>query len=74
MQRDPHRRAPGSARRGIEVSQVNELLQAIRAHPAPFACTTNIMDRVDSAAMRRFTFRIRFTVPRTYRVVRGIRR
>ena len=60
MQRDPHRRAPGSARRGIEGSQVNELLRAIRAHPAPFACTTNIMDRVDSAAMRRFTFRIRF--------------
>ena len=49
-----------SARRGFEVSQVNELLQAMEAHPVPFACTSNIIDRVDPAAMRRFTFRIRF--------------
>lgn len=49
-----------SAQRSFEVSQVNELLQAMESHPLPFACTTNLFDRVDAAALRRFTFRVRF--------------
>lgn len=50
----------GSAQRSFELTQVNELLQAMEAHPLPFACTTNMFDKVDTAALRRFTFRVGF--------------
>ena len=50
------------ARQGWEVSQVNELLVAMEQHPLPFACTTNLVEQLDPAALRRFTFSIRFDV------------
>lgn len=46
--------------RSWEVSQVNEMLSWMEAHPLPFVCTTNLADRLDPATQRRFTFRIRF--------------
>ena len=46
------------ARRNWEVSQVNEMLSWMESHPLPFACTTNFGDRLDSAALRRFVFKI----------------
>lgn len=45
------------AQRSWEVSQVNEMLTWMENHPLPFACTTNLMDRVDQASLRRFTFK-----------------
>jgi transitional endoplasmic reticulum ATPase len=48
------------ARRSWEVTGVNEMLTWMESHPLPFACTTNLMDAVDPAAMRRFTFKLRF--------------
>jgi len=48
-----------SASRGWEVSQVNEMLTWMERHPYPFACTTNLMERLDKAALRRFTFKIK---------------
>lgn len=48
------------ARRQWEVTAVNEMLTWIDSHPLPFACTTNLIDAVDSAAMRRFTYKLRF--------------
>ena len=49
-----------SAQRSWEVSMVNELLSQMERHPLPFACTTNLWDRLDEAAARRFLFRIQF--------------
>ena len=46
--------------RSWEVSQVNEMLTWMERHPLPFACTTNLMDRLDTASLRRFTFKCRF--------------
>ncbi len=43
-----------------QVTQVNELLQQMEAFNGIFICTTNLMDEVDEAAMRRFTFKLRF--------------
>ena len=43
-----------------EVTQVNELLQQMEAFDGLFICTTNLMDDVDEAALRRFSFKIRF--------------
>lgn len=48
------------AQRGFEVSQVNEMLTWMERHPFPFACTTNLMDRLDPATSRRFLFKVRF--------------
>lgn len=48
------------AQRSWEVSQVNEMLTWMESHPHPFACTTNLADRLDPAALRRFTFRATF--------------
>jgi transitional endoplasmic reticulum ATPase len=48
------------ARFSWEVTQVNEMLTWMERHPQPFACTTNAPDLVDSAAARRFLFKVRF--------------
>ena len=50
----------GRAERSFEVSQVNELLTWMESHPLPFAMTTNLIDAIDQAAFRRFTFKIKF--------------
>ena len=46
------------AERNWEVSQVNEMLSWMESYPLPFACTTNLVDRLDPATLRRFVFKI----------------
>ena len=48
------------AQRSWEVSQVNEMLTWMECHPWPFACTTNLMQSLDRAVLRRFTFKVKF--------------
>jgi SpoVK/Ycf46/Vps4 family AAA+-type ATPase len=48
------------AQRTYEVTEVNEMLQQMERYAGIFICTTNLMDRIDQAALRRFTFKIRF--------------
>ena len=45
------------AHQSWEVSQVNEMLTWMESHPLPFACTTNYGEKLDEAALRRFTFK-----------------
>lgn len=42
-----------------EVSQVNELLTWMDHHPLPFVAATNHAARLDSAALRRFVFKVK---------------
>ena len=49
-----------SAVRSWEISQVNEMLTWMESHEYPFVCTTNLLDTLDEASLRRFTFKIRF--------------
>lgn len=44
--------------RSWEVTQVNEMLARMESHDLPFACTTNLFERLDQASLRRFTFKI----------------
>lgn len=44
-----------------EVSQVNEMLTWMESHELPFACTTNLLTRLDRASLRRFLVKLRFT-------------
>ena len=49
-----------SAQRTYEVTEVNEMLQGMERYNGIFICTTNLLDRLDQAALRRFTFKIKF--------------
>lgn len=46
--------------RSWEVSGVNEMLTQIEAFEGVFICSTNLMDSLDSAALRRFDLKIKF--------------
>jgi SpoVK/Ycf46/Vps4 family AAA+-type ATPase len=48
------------AQRSYEVTEVNEMLQQMERYNGIFVCTTNLLDRIDQAALRRFTFKIKF--------------
>jgi len=48
------------AQRTYEVMEVNEMLQGMERFSGIFVCTTNLLERIDQAALRRFTFKIRF--------------
>ena len=49
-----------SAHRGWEVNQVNELLKGLENFQGLFVASTNLMDRLDSAVLRRLDFKIHF--------------
>ncbi|WP_374328712.1 AAA family ATPase [Azonexus sp.] len=42
-----------------EVTQVNELLTQMEAYEGLFICTTNLMENLDQACLRRFNFKIK---------------
>ncbi len=46
--------------RNYEVTEVNEMLQGMERFEGIFICTTNLFDRIDEAALRRFSFKLRF--------------
>ena len=46
-----------NAVRNWEVTQVNEMLTQMEKHKFPFVCTTNLMEKLDKASLRRFTFK-----------------
>lgn len=48
------------AERSYEVTEVNEMLQGMERFAGVFICTTNLFDELDEAALRRFSFKIRF--------------
>jgi SpoVK/Ycf46/Vps4 family AAA+-type ATPase len=48
------------AERNYEVTEVNEMLQGMERFAGIFICTTNLFEELDEAALRRFTFKIRF--------------
>jgi SpoVK/Ycf46/Vps4 family AAA+-type ATPase len=48
------------AERHYEVTEVNEMLQGMERNACVFICTTNLFEDLDEAALRRFTFKIRF--------------
>ena len=48
------------AHQSWEVTQVNELLTQMEAFNGIFFCTTNLMEKLDQASLRRFAFKIKF--------------
>jgi SpoVK/Ycf46/Vps4 family AAA+-type ATPase len=58
------------AERHYEISEVNEMLQGMERFAGVFICTTNLFEDLDEAALRRFTFKIRFHALRPEQRVR----
>lgn len=52
-------RSRSGAQHSWEVSMVNEMLTAMERHKLPFVATTNMLDDMDPAAMRRFLVKAR---------------
>lgn len=48
------------AQRGWEVSLVNEMLTQLESFPGVFIASTNLMDGLDQAALRRFDLKVKF--------------
>ncbi len=57
---DSFLRSRRRAERHYEVTEVNEMLQGMERNACIFICTTNLFEDLDEAALRRFTFKIRF--------------
>jgi SpoVK/Ycf46/Vps4 family AAA+-type ATPase len=57
---DSFLRSRKRAERSYEVTEVNEMLQGMERFAGIFICTTNLFEDIDEAALRRFTFKIRF--------------
>ena len=57
---DSFLRSRRRAERSYEVTEVNEMLQGMERFGGIFVCTTNLFEELDEAALRRFTFKIRF--------------
>ncbi|MGH8054719.1 MAG: AAA family ATPase [Stenotrophomonas sp.] len=49
-----------NAQRGWEVSTVNEMLTRMEGFPGVFIASTNLMDGLDPAALRRFDLKVKF--------------
>jgi AAA+ superfamily predicted ATPase len=52
-----------NANRSWEISQTNELLAQMEVYSGVFICTTNLVDSMDAAAMRRFNWKVKFSAP-----------
>lgn len=61
-----------NAQANWEISQVNEMLTWMESHEYPFVCTTNLLDTLDEASLRRFTFKLRFDFLSTEQVNKAI--
>ena len=57
---DSFLRDRSTAARSWEVSSVNEMLTWMESHPYPFICTTNLMESLDPASLRRFSFKVKY--------------
>ena len=49
-----------SAKHSWEITAVNEMLTQMERHNGLFICSTNLMQRLDEASLRRFALKIRF--------------
>ena len=61
------------ADREHEVMSVNEFLTQMEDHPYPFIMTTNLKDKIDTASLRRFIFKIKYDYMKPENINAGIK-
>jgi SpoVK/Ycf46/Vps4 family AAA+-type ATPase len=62
------------AERGWEVSLVNEMLTQMESFPGVFVASTNLMEGLDPAALRRFDLKVKFDFLRPGQAIELLRR
>jgi hypothetical protein len=62
------------AQRGWEVSMVNEMLTQMESFPGIFLASTNLMEGLDPAALRRFDLKVKFDFLRPGQAIELLRR
>jgi len=63
-----------NARQSWEITAVNEMLTQMESAKHPFICTTNLIDNLDEAAMRRFVFKAKFDWLSNEQIVKSFHR
>ncbi|HEY0709440.1 MAG TPA: ATP-binding protein [Polyangia bacterium] len=58
------------ARQSWEITHTNEFLQQLEEFPGVVVCTTNLVDDLDPACLRRFVFKLRFDFLRPAQIQR----
>jgi len=67
---DTFLRSRESAQRSWEMTMVNEMLTQMESFQGIFFCTTNLIDRLDEASMRRFDMKINFQYIKRHQAVK----
>jgi AAA+ superfamily predicted ATPase len=62
------------AERGWEMSLVNEMLTQMESFPGVFVATTNLMEGLDPAALRRFDLKVKFDFLQPQQTIKLLRR
>ena len=70
---DSFLRDRGRADKSWEISSVNEMLTQMENAKYPFICTTNLMDSLDKASLRRFSFKVKYDYLKPEQVVRAFK-
>lgn len=63
-----------TAKHGWEVSEVNEMLTQMESFPGIFIASTNLMDGLDQASLRRFDLKVKFDFLRSEQAWELVRR
>ena len=71
---DSFLRERADAQRSWEVTQVNEMLTQMETFPGIFIASTNLMDGLDQAALRRFDLKVKFDYLRPAQTVAMLQR
>ena len=71
---DSFLRERADAQRSWEVTQVNEMLTQMEAFPGIFIASTNLMDGLDQASLRRFDLKVKFDYLRPAQAAEMLRR
>lgn len=58
-----------NAKHSWEISHVNEMLTQMESAEHPFVCTTNLMNNIDKAALRRFSFKVKYDFLKSDQVI-----
>lgn len=56
-----------------QATAVNEVLTQMEDHPYPFIMTSNLKDKIDTAALRRFVFKIKYDYMKPENVQAGVK-
>lgn len=61
------------SQQNYQATSVNEVLTQMEDHPYPFIMTTNLKEKIDNAALRRFIFKIKYDYMKPENIQAGVK-